>query len=102
MVGRGVRPRDRDPYVSSITLPFAATLSKSPIPDIGYVGKMAPVETLQGIPLWKPPYGRITAIDLNTGDHRWMAPVGDLRKKIPCYDSLVSPRSGEPRAVTCS
>jgi quinoprotein glucose dehydrogenase len=59
----------------------AATLSKSPVPDIGYVGKMAPVETLQGIPLWKPPYGRITAIDLNTGEHRWMAPVGDLAKE---------------------
>ena len=70
-------------YVSSITLPFAVTLSKSPVPDIGYVGKMAPVETMQGIPLWKPPYGRITAIDLNTGDHRWMAPVGDLAKENP-------------------
>lgn len=68
-------------YVSSITLPFAATLSESPISDIGYVGKMARVETLEGIPLWKPPYGRITAIDLNTGDHRWMTPVGDLAKE---------------------
>jgi quinoprotein glucose dehydrogenase len=54
---------------------------KSPIPDVGYFGKMAPVETLQGIPLWKPPYGRVTAIDLNTGDHRWVVPVGDLAKE---------------------
>lgn len=68
-------------YVSSITLPFAAALSESPIPDIGYVGKMTAVETLHGIPLWKPPYGRITAIDLSTGDHRWMSPVGDLAKE---------------------
>ena len=75
-------------YVSSITLPFASTLSKSPIPDIGYVGKMAPVETLQGIPLWKPPYGRITAIDLNTGEHRWMAPVGDMAKENPVLRQL--------------
>jgi len=29
-----------------------------------------------GIPLWKPPYSRITAIDLNTGDHAWMIPAG--------------------------
>jgi quinoprotein glucose dehydrogenase len=31
----------------------------------------------RGLPLFKPPYGRITAIDLNTGDHAWMIPHGD-------------------------
>ena len=31
----------------------------------------------QGLPLFKPPYSRITAIDLNTGDHVWMQPNGD-------------------------
>ena len=30
----------------------------------------------QGLPLVKPPYGRITAIDVNTGEHRWMIPTG--------------------------
>ena len=30
----------------------------------------------QGLPLFKPPYSRITAIDLNTGDHAWMVPTG--------------------------
>ncbi|PCH62417.1 MAG: pyrroloquinoline quinone-dependent dehydrogenase, partial [SAR86 cluster bacterium] len=30
-----------------------------------------------GIPLFKPPYSRITAIDLNTGDHLWYIPVGE-------------------------
>tara|TARA_B100001245_G_scaffold227667_1_gene204271 strand:+ start:7180 stop:9183 length:2004 start_codon:yes stop_codon:yes gene_type:complete len=29
-----------------------------------------------GIPLWKPPYSRITAIDMNSGDHLWMIPAG--------------------------
>jgi quinoprotein glucose dehydrogenase len=29
-----------------------------------------------GLPLAKPPWGRITAIDLNTGDHAWMIPNG--------------------------
>ena len=29
------------------------------------------------IPLAKPPYGTMTAIDLNTGKHRWQVPVGD-------------------------
>jgi quinoprotein glucose dehydrogenase len=31
----------------------------------------------QGLPLFKPPYSRITAIDLNAGDHAWMQPNGD-------------------------
>jgi quinoprotein glucose dehydrogenase len=43
-----------------------------------YIGAPRPIETLDGVPLWKPPYGRITAIDLNTGNHRWMVPMGDF------------------------
>jgi quinoprotein glucose dehydrogenase len=31
----------------------------------------------QGLPLWKPPYSRLTAIDMNTGDHLWMTPTGN-------------------------
>jgi quinoprotein glucose dehydrogenase len=30
----------------------------------------------QGLPLFKPPYSRMTAIDMNTGDHVWMVPSG--------------------------
>jgi quinoprotein glucose dehydrogenase len=37
----------------------------------------------QGLPLTKPPYGRITAINLNTGEHEWMVPHGEgIRQKI--------------------
>ena len=31
----------------------------------------------RGLPLWKPPYSRMTAIDMNTGDHVWMTPTGN-------------------------
>lgn len=31
----------------------------------------------QGLPLLKPPYSRITAIDMNTGEHLWWVPTGD-------------------------
>ncbi len=30
-----------------------------------------------GLPLWKPPYSRMTAIDMNTGEHLWMTPTGN-------------------------
>lgn len=29
------------------------------------------------LPLNKPPYGTLTAIDLNTGEHKWQVPIGD-------------------------
>jgi glucose dehydrogenase len=35
-----------------------------------------------GLPLWKPPYSRITAIDLNTGEHLWYIPVGETPERI--------------------
>jgi quinoprotein glucose dehydrogenase len=54
------------------------------------------METLQGLPLWKPPYGRITAIDLNTGEHRWMVPMGDLARTHPRLRPLGLPPVGRP------
>lgn len=30
-----------------------------------------------GVPLFKPPYSRITAINMNTGNHAWMVPAGN-------------------------
>jgi quinoprotein glucose dehydrogenase len=31
----------------------------------------------RGLPLWKPPYTRMTAINMNTGEHAWMIPTGN-------------------------
>jgi glucose dehydrogenase len=35
-----------------------------------------------GIPLYKPPYARITAIDMKTGEHAWMIPTGRTPDRI--------------------
>jgi quinoprotein glucose dehydrogenase len=37
------------------------------------VGPLMP----QGLPLVKPPYSRMSAIDLNTGEYAWQVPTGD-------------------------
>ena len=52
--------------------------------DFSYVrGGVTSVNGPQGLPLTKPPYGRLTAIDLNTGDHIWMVPHGEgIRQRI--------------------
>ena len=40
--------------------------------NLGIQPRMPP-----GLPLFKPPYSRMTAIDLNVGEHAWMQPNGD-------------------------
>jgi len=43
---------------------------------------------VQGLPPYKPPYGRITAIDLNTGETLWWIPNGDTPDLIKNHPSL--------------
>ena len=52
--------------------------------DFRYVrGGITSVSGQQGLPLTKPPYGRITAIDMNTGEHAWVVPHGEgIRQRI--------------------
>jgi quinoprotein glucose dehydrogenase len=83
-------------YVPSNTIPYAATLTRSSVPGVDYAGRMRRVETIQGVPIWKPPYSRLTAIDMNTGDHRWMAPVGDLAQSNPALKQLGLSALGRP------
>jgi len=84
-------------YVSSVTLPYTAELVPSKVPHTGYIGNMKPVPDLEGgIPIWKPPYGRVTTINLNTGDHSWMKPVGDLAQEVPALKQLGLKDLGRP------
>jgi quinoprotein glucose dehydrogenase len=55
--------------------------------------------TVQGLPLIKPPYSRITAIDLNKGDIVWQVPHGETPDNIknhPALKGLTIPRTGRP------
>jgi quinoprotein glucose dehydrogenase len=49
------------------------------------------------LPLIKPPYGRVTAINMNTGEHVWMAAVGDTPDAIknhPMLKGVTVPKTG--------
>ena len=50
----------------------------------------------QGLPLLKPPYSRMTAIDMNTGEHEWMVPLGngDRYRNHPLLRDLNLPPLG--------
>ena len=55
--------------------------------------------TVQGLPLLKPPYGRISAIDLSKGDIAWQVAHGETPDAIrnhPALKGLKIPRTGRP------
>src|SRR5919197_1300566 len=47
-----------------------------------------PALNIQGLPLVKPPYGRITAIDLNKGEIVWQIAHGDTPDNIKNHPAL--------------
>lgn len=51
-------------------------------------GGGAGVRGPRGLPIYKPPYSRITAIDMNTGEHLWWIPVGDTPDRIRTHPAL--------------
>jgi len=82
-----------------MTLPFVVTLAPPPAPHTAYMGAFTFPERVRGLPLWKPPYARITAIDLATGSQRWMTPVGDLDRSNPVLAGLDRAPLGRPARV---
>lgn len=58
--------------------------------------------TFQGMPLVKPPWGRITAIDLNKGEIVWQIAHGDTPDNIrnnPAFKGITIPRTGRPGRI---
>ena len=57
------------------------------------------VPTVRDLPLVKPPYGRITAIDLRVGEILWQVPHGDTPRYIrehPDLQGVDVPTTGSP------
>jgi quinoprotein glucose dehydrogenase len=86
-------------YVPSITTPFVADLlpGDPAKTNLRYTrGTREWIGGPRGLPLFKPPYGRITAIDLNRGEHRWMVANGDGPRNNPAIKHLNLPPLGNP------
>ncbi len=62
-----------------------------------------PAPTVFGLPLLKPPYGRVVAVDLKTGEHLWNVPHGntpDSIKRNAKLQGVEIPNTGAPTRGT--
>jgi len=87
-------------YVPSRTVLQVLALAKNPDSDIDLsqgFGVRSP--RVQGLDIVKPPYGRVTAIDMNSGDHLWWIANADTPERITNHALLEGvdlPRTGIP------
>lgn len=87
-------------YVPSRTATSVLSLTHEPnVSSVEYIQGGSRTPSVQGIPLVKPPYGRITAIDMTTGEHVWQVVNGDTPEEIknhPLLKGVDIGRTGKP------
>ena len=75
-------------YVGSMTRPSLLALAKDPKHDIDYINVGGTMPTAYDLPIMKPPYGRITAIDMHRGEQVWQMANGDTPREIRNHPML--------------
>jgi quinoprotein glucose dehydrogenase len=110
--GGSMDPENNHLYIHSHTTVFVSGLvpGNPAQSDMAYVGGQARAPgapagrgrggaNVQGLPLIKPPYDRITAYDMNTGDIVWQkthSSTPDEIRNHPALKGLNLPRLGQP------
>jgi quinoprotein glucose dehydrogenase len=94
--GANIDPETNVLYIPSHTRPYAMSLvpPDDPTSDWPYVIRVQRNIGPLGLPLVKPPYRRITAIDLDTGEHVWQVPFGRGPASHPALAHLDLPDLG--------
>ena len=100
--GGAVDPETGVLYVGSSTMLGVMRLASDPaMSSMKYIAVGDPMfrDGPQQLPMVKPPWGRITAIDLNSGEHLWMMANGEAHENIrkhPALKDIKLPRTGRP------
>jgi quinoprotein glucose dehydrogenase len=100
--GGAIDPESGILYIPSVTDPNVDGLVTQPADkgDVRYIReKLISVPGPKGLPICKPPYGRITAIDMNRGEHVWQVPNGDGPRNHPALKDLDLPPLGSSGRV---
>jgi quinoprotein glucose dehydrogenase len=97
--GAAFDPQSATLFVPSLTVPIVASVSKGDpertefewvgAREFGY-GLREPLGP-RGLPIFKPPYARVTAIDLRHGEIRWQSPVGQGPRRLVAELTGVDP-----------
>jgi len=88
-------------YVPSFTEVSMLALTNDPrASSVDFIyGGGGRVPKVNGLPLVRPPWGRITSIDLNSGDHNWWIANADTPEAVtknPALKGVELPRTGTP------
>ena len=102
--GGALDPESGYLYVQSATGPSVIALSREPdVSTMDYIRggglRLRRGGGPQGLPLFRPPWGRLTAIDLNRGEIAWQVPNGDAPdyvKNHPALEGIDVGRTGRP------
>ena len=98
--GSAIDPETGILYVPSRTQLNVMALEEDENSDIGMSAAFgARTLRIQGLEIVNPPYGRITAIDMNSGDHLWMIANADTPDRIadhPLLEGVDVGRTGVP------
>ena len=98
--GGSVDPETGILYVGSSTGPSMRALGNDPArSNMDFIQMRAAVPQPLGLPLIKPPWGRVTAIDLNTGETKWMIANGETPQYVLEHEALQGidiPKTGKP------
>ena len=86
-------------YIGSMTNPSVLALVEGEDrSDMDYIAGGGRAQVARGVSIVKPPWGRITAIDLTTGEHAWMIANGDTPSHVAealGLDPADLPRTGK-------
>jgi quinoprotein glucose dehydrogenase len=75
-------------YIPSKAGPGVTSVQNDPKSDLRFSRGPGADLTVQGLPILKPPYSRITALDLNTGDFAWVVPLGTTPTRVAQHPAL--------------
>lgn len=89
--GAAFDPESDTLFVPSRTMAMSASLGRPDPTRTNLDYTRMPTEVVEGprgLPLVKPPWSRITAIDLNAGEHRWTIPNGVADEAVRNHPDL--------------
>jgi quinoprotein glucose dehydrogenase len=75
-------------YIPSKAGPGITSVANDPKSDLRFSRCSGADLNVQGLPILKPPYSRITALDLNTGDFAWVVPLGTTPARVSQHPAL--------------